>query len=102
MHTPFRKKLLEAILATDAQSPFISPPPLVDALVTLMAELDALIGNRAIKEWMRKEELKRHFNITEYRVQQVLNNYHVPKEITRAGVTRYNVAAFEKCLSKAI
>lgn len=101
MRLPFRQKILNAITSTDAQSPFVSPTQLADALVTLMAELNEVLGNKAPKEWMRKEELKRHFDVSEYRVQQIFQNYNIPVEVTRAGVKRYNVAAFERYLAKA-
>lgn len=101
METPFRKKILQAITETDAQSPFVSPTQLADALATLMQELNIMLGNRKTKDWMRKEEIKRHFDLSEYRVQQIFANYNVPVEVTRTGVKRYSVAAFEKYLAKA-
>lgn len=94
MKTPFRETILRAITASDSQSPFVSPTQLADALATLMHELTGLLNIRPNKEYVSKEELKRLFNLSEYRCNNILRRYKIHSKSTPAGRIFYNAEQF--------
>lgn len=93
-----RDKVLAAITATDSQSPFISPTQLADACSVLLAELAEMLGLRHQKEWMKKEELKRHFQISAYRCNAIIAEYHIPFRTNSSGTKFYSYDRFRKAV----
>ena len=100
--TPPRTRILEAILATDSQSPFVSPTQLADALTALLAEIADLNGKRIQREWVSKEDLKRAFSLSEYYCKAILDKYDIPFQTTGTGTKRYSYSQFEKAYQNAI
>lgn len=96
--TTARQRLLDAILASDSQSPFVSPTQLADALNALLTEIADLIGKRIKREWVSKEDLKRAFGISEYYCRTILTKYQVPFQLTETGAKRYSFSQFEKAV----
>lgn len=96
MNNTIRKKILDAVTATDSQSPFISPTQLADALSAALSEIADMMGLRRQKEWMNKEELKRRFQLSESRCKRILTDHHIPFNQTRTGKKLYSFSEFQK------
>ena len=100
--TDARSRILTAICSTDNSSPFVSPTQLADALAQLLEELKELFGNnKAEREWVTKEVLKRTHNLSDYICKQILTEYNIPFRTTATGKIRYSSSKFKKALANA-
>lgn len=100
--TSFRDAVLKACTSTDAQSPFVSPTQLADALNTFMQHLLGELGMRHRKAYAGIEDLKRMFNISTHHCKKVLTTFNIPFKTTATGLKRYDTARFEKALTQVI
>ena len=91
-----RERALAAITAHDDSSPFISKTQLVDAILFIVGEFHAALGQKPCKEWARIAELARRFAISPYTVKQVIDRASVPFMKQKGGFNLYSVIEFEK------
>lgn len=91
-----RERALEAVTAHDAESPFVSQTQLVDALVFILGEFHAALGQKPTKEWARIAELSRRYAISPYTVRQVIERGSVPFLKQKGGARVFSVLEFEK------
>ena len=101
VNTTPRTRILEAILASDTQTPFVSPTQLADGLTAMFNEILAASGKTLKREWVSKEVLKRTYNLTDHYCKRIINENNVPFRTTQTGSVRYSVSAFEKAYQYA-
>lgn len=96
-----RAQILEAISATDSQSPFVSPTQLADALTCLYSLITSSIERTPVKEWLKKEEIKRIYNISDYTCKNIITRYNVQFQTTVSGKKLYSASSFRNAFQHA-